>query len=82
MSKEDEEAVNNQRLQEDLQRENKRMIVVQVNTSLLKTKLKLILREEEPVSQIMNEVAAKLGDSNYLNPKQFILVPSLPKDRN
>lgn len=50
------------------------MVTVQVNTSLLTTKFKLVLLEDDPVSKILEEVGKKTGES-FLNPKLYVLHP-------
>ena len=55
------------------------MMIVQVNTSLLKTKLKIVVNEADPVRQILIEVAEKLKDPVYLNAKMFSIFPIFPK---
>jgi hypothetical protein len=54
-------------------------MTVNVNTSLLKTKFNLEMKEEDHAEQILKEVATKLNDKIYLNQKQFCLIPIIPK---
>ncbi len=54
-------------------------MTVNVNTSLLKTKFNLEMKEEEQASAILREVATKLKDNIYLNQKQYCLIPIIPK---
>jgi hypothetical protein len=44
------------------------MITVEVNTTLLTTKFKLILSEDDRTSKILEEIAKKVGEA-FLNPK-------------
>lgn len=45
------------------------MLIVQVNTSLLKTKFQLVFNESDTAREILKEVSTKLNDPIYLNPK-------------
>ena len=55
------------------------MIVVSVNTVVLKAKLNFTIKETELVRKLMQDVAVKIGET-FLNQKAYILVPIYPKD--
>ena len=55
------------------------MIVVNVNTVVLQTKLKFIVFETDSVRKLMQEVCNKIGET-FLNLKAYVLVPIYPKD--
>lgn len=55
------------------------MLIVQVNTSLLKTKLKITLHETNTASNILYQVAEKLKDPVYMNSKMFSIIPIYPR---
>ena len=55
------------------------MLNVQVNTSLLKSKFQITMKESETARGILNEVATKLKDNIYLNQKMYCLIPVIPK---
>lgn len=74
----DEDAID-PKVAEALRKEGKRMLTVQVNTSLLKTKFQIVINESEMARQILKEVALKLKDKIYENPKMFCIVPVLGK---
>ena len=44
------------------------MIIIEINTSLLPTKFKLILNENDRMKVVLDEIAKKVGES-FLNPK-------------
>lgn len=50
------------------------MITVEVNTSLLTTKFKLVLSDNSQMKAVLEEIAKKVGET-FLNPKQYVLVP-------
>lgn len=58
------------------------MIAVNVNTSQVKEKLKIVLKESDTIREIYQLVALKLGDNNFLSQKSFIIVPVIPKEQN
>jgi hypothetical protein len=54
------------------------MITVEVNTSLLTTKFKLVLSDNSQMKSVLEEIAKKVGET-FLNPKQYVLVPVIKK---
>jgi hypothetical protein len=55
------------------------MIVIDVNTVVLKTKLKFIVFETDLVKKLMQEMGSKIGET-FLNTKAYVLVPIYPRD--
>jgi hypothetical protein len=56
-------------------------MVISVNTAVLKTKLKFIMKEIDPVRKLMLEIANKIGET-FLNQKAYVLAPIYPKNMN
>jgi hypothetical protein len=44
------------------------MITVEINTTILTTKFKLILHEDDQLKKVLDEIARKVGEQ-FLNPK-------------
>jgi hypothetical protein len=58
------------------------MIAVNVNTSLYKEKLKIVLRDSDYIRDIYPMVALKIGDNCFLSVKSYIIVPVVPKEQS
>lgn len=56
------------------------MIVVNVKTVPLNTKLKLIMDETDNMRKLMTDITYKTGENFLLNIKAYVLVPIYPKD--
>lgn len=65
---------NRQKEIEGLLKNNKRLLVVEVNTSILKTRFKIVMNESDQMYQVLEELAKKVGET-FLNPRQYLLVP-------
>ena len=56
------------------------MIVVNVKTVPLNTKLKLVMDEADSMRKLMMDITNKTGENFLQNMKAYVLVPIYPKD--
>ncbi|CDW71590.1 UNKNOWN [Stylonychia lemnae] len=68
-------------VEEQLKKENKRLLAIQINTAILKSNMSIVMNQDETLRDLTDQISKRAGE-NFLNQKLFVIIPCQLQSQN